>query len=92
MDATLAVPALAIYVVVNAIVFAMYAWDKYKAKKDKWRTKESTLIAAALFGPWGATVGMKVAHHKTRKTKFKLVYVFLAIHIILIAYCVYAVA
>lgn len=85
---TLAI-VLLIYIVINAIVFAMYVWDKYKAKADKWRTKESTLIVAALFGPWGAVIGMKSAHHKTRKPKFKLVYVFLVIHVLLIAYLVY---
>lgn len=86
MDQNLILAVFAIYVVINAIVFAMYAWDKHKAKTDKWRTKESTLLLGALFGPWGAAIGMKVAHHKTQKTKFKLVYVFLVLHIILIAY------
>ena len=86
MDQNLTLVVFAVYVVINAIVFAMYAWDKHKAKTDKWRTKESTLLLGALFGPWGAAIGMKVAHHKTQKTKFKLVYVFLVLHIILIAY------
>ena len=86
MDQNLILAVFAVYVVINAIVFAMYAWDKHKAKTDKWRTKESTLLLWALFGPWGAAIGMKVAHHKTQKTKFKLVYVFLVLHIILIAY------
>lgn len=86
MDQNLILAVFAVYVVINAIVFAMYAWDKHKAKTDKWRTKESTLLLGALFGPWGAAIGMKVAHHKTQKTKFKLVYVFLVLHIILITY------
>ena len=86
MDQNLILAVFAVYVVINAIVFAMYAWDKHKAKTDQWRTKESTLLLGALFGPWGAAIGMKVAHHKTQKTKFKLVYVFLVLHIILIAY------
>ena len=86
MDQNLTLVVFAVYVVINAIVFAMFAWDKHKAKTDKWRTKESTLLLGALFGPWGAAIGMKVAHHKTQKTKFKLVYVFLVLHIILIAY------
>ena len=88
MDQNLILAVFAVYVVINAIVFAMYAWDKHKAKTDKWRTKESTLLLGALLGPWGAAIGMKVAHHKTQKTKFKLVYVFLVLHIILIAYLV----
>lgn len=77
---------LLVYIVINLIVFGMYAWDKHKAKTDKWRTKESTLIIGALFGPWGAFIGMQLAHHKTRKLKFKLVYVFLVLHIAVIAY------
>lgn len=81
---------LAVYLVINVVVFAMYVWDKYKAKNSKWRTKESTLLLGALFGPWGAVIGMKAAHHKTLKLKFKLVYVFLVLHIILIAYLCYA--
>ncbi|MDO5852488.1 MAG: DUF1294 domain-containing protein [Thermoplasmata archaeon] len=77
---------LLVYVIVNAVVFGMYLLDKYKAKNDKWRTPESTLLIGALLGPWGAAIGMKVAHHKTRKPKFKLVYVFLVLHIAVIAY------
>ncbi len=80
---------LAIYLVINVVVFAMYVWDKYKAKNSKWRTKESTLLLGALFGPWGAVIGMKLAHHKTLKLKFKLVYVFLVLHIVVIAYLWY---
>lgn len=79
---------LLIYIVINLIVFGMYVWDKHKAQSDKWRTKESTLIIGALFGPWGAAIGMKLAHHKTRKMKFKLVYVFLVLHIAIIAYMI----
>lgn len=84
-----AVPFLIVYVILNAISFAMYIWDKHKAQTDQWRTKESTLLVAALIAPWGATIGMKTARHKTRKLKFKLVYVFLVIHIILLAYLFY---
>lgn len=81
---------LAVYVVLNVISFAMYVWDKHKAKADKWRTKESTLLVAALIAPFGAVAGMRLARHKTQKTKFKLVYVFLVLHILAIAYLVYS--
>lgn len=74
------------YILINVAVLLMYVWDKHKAKADMWRTKESTLLIAALFGPWGAVAGMKIARHKTLKIKFKLVYVFLALHIILIVW------
>ena len=83
-------PFLIVYIVLNVIALAMYVWDKHKAKNDEWRTKESTLLIAALIGPWGAVAGMQLARHKTRKLKFKLVYVFLVLHIIILAYLVYA--
>ena len=86
MDATL---FLIVYVILNVIAFAMYVWDKHRAKNDQWRTKESTLLIAALIGPWGAVAGMKYARHKTRKLKFKLVYVFLVLHIVVLAYLFY---
>jgi len=81
---------LAIYVLLNIIAFVSYVWDKHKAKEEMWRTKESTLIILAFFGPFGATAGMLAVRHKTRKLKFKLVYIFLVLHIIAIAYLIYA--
>ncbi len=77
---------VAIYAVLNILSLVLFVVDKYKAKNDKWRIKESTLLLSALLGPWGAVIGMHAAHHKTRKPKFKLVYVFLVIHIVLIVY------
>lgn len=77
---------LIIYVLINVITFTLFVTDKHKARNGAWRISEKTLIIASLFGPWGGTIGMKVAHHKTRKPKFKLVYIFLMLHIILIAY------
>ena len=79
---------LILYILLNVLAFCMFVWDKHKAQKDQWRTKESTLLLSALLGPFGATAGMLLARHKTRKPKFKLVYVFLVLHIILIAYLV----
>ena len=81
---------LAIYVLLNIIAFVSYVWDKHKAKEEMWRTKESTLIILAFFGPFGATAGMLAVRHKTRKLKFKLVYIFLVLHIIVIVYLIYA--
>jgi uncharacterized membrane protein YsdA (DUF1294 family) len=76
-------------VIMNIIAFLAFVWDKHKAKEDMWRTKESTLILLAFFGPFGATIGMLAVRHKTRKLKFKLVYLFLVLHIIIIAYLAY---
>ena len=81
---------MAVYVILNIIAVLSYVWDKHKAKNDQWRTRESTLIILAFFGPFGATAGMLAVRHKTQKLKFKLVYIFLILHIIAIAYLVYA--
>lgn len=81
---------LVVYLILNIVALLAYVWDKHKAINDKWRTKESTLILLALFGPIGATAGMQLVRHKTQKIKFKLVYLFLVIHIAVIAYLVYA--
>ncbi|MBE6523712.1 MAG: DUF1294 domain-containing protein [Thermoplasmata archaeon] len=80
---------LAIYAVLNIIAFLVFVWDKHKAMNDQWRTRESTLLFLALLGPFGATAGMLAVRHKTQKIKFKLVYIFLAVHIIAIV-CLFA--
>lgn len=56
---------------VNVIAFLMYGFDKWKAKKNKWRVSEKTLLlAAALGGSIGAFAGMQVFRHKTKHMKF----------------------
>ena len=57
---------------VNVIAFFMYGIDKWKAKKDKWRISEATLMwLAVIGGSIGAWLGMKVWHHKTMHKKFR---------------------
>ena len=75
-----------ILVVLNLVVAGVYGVDKSRAVNDEWRISERTLLILALFAPFGAAYGMKHFHHKTRKAKFKLVYVFLVIHVIIIVY------
>ena len=77
--------ALIVYAVLNVISMMMFFSDKWKAVKGKWRTTENALLFSALLGPFGATLGMHLAHHKTNKPKFKLVYLFLILHIAVIA-------
>ena len=56
----------------NVTTFVVYGIDKWKAKKDKWRIPESTLLLLAVVGgSIGALLGMKVWHHKTMHKKFK---------------------
>lgn len=57
---------------INIITFATYGIDKMKAKRNKWRISEATLLLLALCGgSLGAWAGMKVWHHKTKHLKFK---------------------
>jgi uncharacterized membrane protein YsdA (DUF1294 family) len=59
--------------------------DKFKARNDKWRISESSLLIASLFGPIGALLGMHQFRHKTQKPMFKfLVPVFAGIHLLLV--------
>ena len=58
--------------VINVVTFFMYGIDKWKAKKSKWRIRETALLGlAVLGGSIGAWLGMKVWHHKTQHKKFK---------------------
>lgn len=58
-------------VVINLITFMVYGIDKYKAKHNKWRIPEFTLILLAILGgSIGAVLGMRAFHHKTKKSKF----------------------
>lgn len=57
----------------NVVVFAVYAIDKYKAKRNKWRIPEKTLILLAfLGGAYGALAGMYMIRHKTKHLKFQI--------------------
>ncbi len=57
--------------IINVITFLMYGLDKWKAKKDKWRVPEKTLLLmAAIGGTIGAFAGMQVFRHKTKHMKF----------------------
>ena len=72
------------------ISFVLYGVDKFKAKRNLWRIKESTLLLiAALGGSVGALLGMEVFRHKTKHWQFKvLVPVFLVLHIALAVWLV----
>ena len=45
--------------------------DKWKAKHNRWRIKEATLMTvAALGGSVGSLLGMYTVRHKTKHIKF----------------------
>jgi len=57
----------------NLCCFILYAVDKSRAKNNKWRISEATLIAVAfLMGGLGAFLGMHFLRHKTKHIKFTL--------------------
>ena len=60
--------------IVNLISFALYGIDKWKAKKQKFRIPEKTLLwMARLGGGIGCWLGIKIFHHKTKHTKFRII-------------------
>ena len=60
-------------VFINVITFFIYGSDKQRAKKNRWRIPEKTLLLfAAAGGSPGALAGMFVFHHKIRKPLFYL--------------------
>lgn len=58
---------------INIIAFILYGVDKIKAVAGKWRVTEASLIGIATIGGcFGAFIGMRVWHHKTRKLMFQV--------------------
>ena len=73
--------------IINAAGFLLMLVDKWKAKKNRWRVRESTLlIVAALGGSVGSLAGMYLFRHKTLHLKFTL-----GIPLILAGQCIAAV-
>ncbi len=58
---------------INAAAFVLMLSDKQKARKNKWRIPESTLLTvAALGGSLGIYAGMYAFRHKTLHAKFSI--------------------
>ncbi len=65
----------AVYVGASIITFIAYAIDKTAARRNAWRTPESTLHILALAGGWpGALIAQQVLRHKTSKIAFRVVF------------------
>ena len=75
-------------VIINVLGFLTMSLDKAKAKKQKYRISENTLLFVALMGgSLGSYLGMYCFHHKTKHWKFVLLIpLFLIIHIFLFLY------
>ena len=73
--------------IINAAGFLLMLVDKWKAQKNRWRVRESTLLLiAALGGSVGSLLGMYLFRHKTLHLKFTL-----GIPLILAGQCIAAV-
>lgn len=77
--------------IINLITFIIFGIDKYKAIKDQWRIKESTLLGLSFIGgALGGMLGMYVFRHKTKKFYFFLGIPFMMIlHVALFIYFVF---
>lgn len=78
-------------VIMNVLTIIMFRIDKYKAVKDKWRIKESTLhLLSFLGGSPGALWAEKKFHHKNAKKSFYLVtYLAILVDIFLLGIIIY---
>ena len=81
---------LAYIVVMSLAAFILYAADKKKAKKGKWRTPEATLLGVGFCGgALGALFAMNTLRHKTKHWYFWVVNVIgLILHAVIAAWLV----
>ncbi|AVV83226.1 DUF1294 domain-containing protein [Shewanella putrefaciens] len=71
----LPVGIVGMYLTLSFLTFIAYAIDKSAAKRNKWRTKESTLHLLALMGGWpGALFAQNLLRHKSVKASFRNVF------------------
>ncbi len=69
-----------VIITLNIIGFILMGEDKRRAKRHQYRIPERTLWILAIAGGAAAmTIGMKLYHHKTKHTAFKIGFPFLAI-------------
>jgi uncharacterized membrane protein YsdA (DUF1294 family)/cold shock CspA family protein len=68
------IPLIA-YPVMSLLTFILYADDKYRAKRGKWRTPETTLHLCELAGGWlGGFIAQRKLRHKTIKISYQFVF------------------
>ena len=73
---------------INALGFLLMLIDKWKAKHNRWRIPEATLMGvAAIGGSIGSPLGMYTFRHKTKHIKFTLgIPLILAVQLAALAY------
>ncbi len=59
--------------VMSLLAFVLFAQDKFRARRGRWRTPEAVLLGVCLCGgALGGLLGMRLFHHKTRKGLFRI--------------------
>ncbi len=59
--------------VMSLLAFVLFAQDKFRARRGRWRTPEAVLLGVCLCGgALGGLLGMRLFHHKTRKGPFRV--------------------
>lgn len=59
--------------IINALAFLLMLIDKQKARKNRWRIRERTLLGvSALGGSLGGLLGMYLLRHKTLHKRFSI--------------------
>lgn len=75
-------------VLLNGAAIILMGYDKYQARRGKWRVSEAALLTvAALLGAAGIWAGMYLFRHKTKHALFKYGVPFLlSLNILLVYY------
>lgn len=61
------------FLTINALGFLLMLVDKHKARKNRWRIPEATLMGVAVLGgSIGSLIGMYTVRHKTKHLKFTI--------------------
>lgn len=72
-------------IIINIIGLFMCYIDKLFAVKHFYRIPEFILLFVCLVGGcYGFEIGMNLFHHKTKKIKFKIVYIFCFVWLIIL--------
>ncbi len=84
------IPLLVYLFLINAVAFFLMLADKKKARKNRWRIPEATLIGvAAAGGSIGSLLGMYTFRHKTKHPKFTIGIPFILVLQIVLAFLLY---
>ena len=77
--------------VINLALFCVMGADKHRARRHRWRVRESTLFALCLLGgSLGGVLGMLVFRHKTRHWRFVLGFpAIMLLHLALAGYALF---